>query len=84
MTSFQSLQLSIAFIVMFIFKIPWKTLKETWSTERLFTQAEDSNTEHQKLILKDEIWNLCGYWCHVKTFLVKKVKQEDSQNIFHL
>ena len=37
--------------------------------------------KHQKLILKvkaqlkDETLNICGYWCHVETFLVKKVKQ---------
>lgn len=42
--------------------------------------------KHQKFILKGtvETLNICGYWCHVETFLVKKVKQQDSQNIFHL
>ena len=41
---FQSLQLSITFI--FILKFHGKLPKGTWSTERLFTQAEDSNTEY--------------------------------------
>lgn len=38
---FQSVQLSKPFILNFHGKLP----KETWSAERLFTQAEDRNTE---------------------------------------
>lgn len=42
---FQSVQLSKPFIFIFILNFHGKLPKETWSAERLFTQAEDRNIE---------------------------------------
>lgn len=35
-------------------------------------------------LLKDETLNMCSHWCHVETFLIKGLKEQGSQNLFHL
>jgi hypothetical protein len=33
-------------------------------------------------LVRDEIVDVCGYRCHVKTLSMKKAKKWDRQNIF--